>query len=49
MIYDSEYFKKQGSIGGKKHDAKKSAATKIEKYGSDYFSRIGKIKKKERA
>lgn len=40
MRLTKEYFKKQGSIGGKKHNATQSMQTKLEKYGPDYFKKI---------
>ena len=42
-VFGDDYYKKIGQRGGLKADNKKSAETKISKYGKAYFSVIGKM------
>ena len=39
------HYKRIGSLGGLKHDAKKSTETKLAKYGPDYFKTISRSRK----
>lgn len=39
--YGDDYYKRIGSMGGKKHSGIKQRETVLERYGDDYYSKIG--------